>query len=84
MTFFISFLYIFSSSANTIIERQVENLSPKELLYVDDALSHEQLLKMKCDTCASQLQDVELKNFVSQMSATHQQNFGQFYQLLRG
>lgn len=77
-------MYKISLSANTNIERQVRVMSPKELLYVDDALSHEQLLKMKCDACASQLQDVELKNFVSQMAETHQQNFGQFYQLLRG
>lgn len=57
-------------------------MSPKELLYIQDVLSHEQHMKTKCTECAAQIQDPELKSFVQQYTAKHQQIFGQFYQLL--
>ncbi len=58
-------------------------MSHKELLYLEDALSNEQLMTMKCQNYAGQIQDQELKSFVQQLADQHQQNFGQFYQLLR-
>ena len=58
-------------------------MSQKELLYVEDALSHEQLMQEKCQSYANQIQDQELKSFVQQLATQHQRNFGQFYQLLR-
>ena len=57
-------------------------MSPKELLYVEDALGHEKQMKTCCCDFASQLQDGELKTFVEQLSAQHQQTFTQFYNLL--
>lgn len=57
-------------------------MSQKELLYVQDALSHEQLMQTKCQDYCNQIQDKELKQFVQQLASRHQQNFGQFYQLL--
>ncbi len=57
-------------------------MTEKELLYVDDALSHAQFLKQQCDESAAKLSDADLKNFVSQLSAEHQTVFGSFYGLL--
>lgn len=57
-------------------------MSPKELLYIEDALGHVQFLKTKYEETAQQLQDAELKNCVQQMAAKQQQLFQQFYQLV--
>ena len=57
-------------------------MSPKELLYIEDALGHEKQLKDICTNFASQLQDAELKNFVQDMCSKHQTNFDRFYGLL--
>jgi len=58
-------------------------MSPKELLYIEDALSHEEHMYKACESTASQLQDADLKNFVSQLASKHRQNFTQLYQLLK-
>ena len=47
------------------------SMSPKELLYIEDALGHEK-----------QLSDGELKSFVSELSGKHQASFNKFYGLL--
>ncbi len=57
-------------------------MSPKEVLYIDDALGHEQYLQTKCQQTANQLQDKELKTFIEQQMTKHRQLFGQFYQLV--
>ena len=57
-------------------------MSPKELLYVEDALGHEQFLKSQCQEAVQQLQDADLKNCAQQMLDKHQQIFNQFYQLV--
>lgn len=57
-------------------------MSSKELLYLEDALGHEQILTAQCQTAISNLVDPELKSFVRQMMTKHQELFGQFYQLV--
>lgn len=57
-------------------------MSPKELLYIEDALGHEQYLLNKCCQIAQQLQDKDLKMVVEQQETTHRQLFNQFYQLV--
>ncbi len=57
-------------------------MSPKELMYVEDALGHEQQMKTACSDFSSQLQDQELKSFVQNLSARHQQTFSKLYGLL--
>ena len=57
-------------------------MTPKELLYVEDALGHEQQMKKSCTDFSNQLQDPALKNFVSQLSARYQKTFDEFYRLL--
>lgn len=36
-------------------------MSPKELLYIQDALGHAQHMEKKCRECASQLSNEDLK-----------------------
>lgn len=57
-------------------------MSPKELLYIEDALGHEQFLKTQCQDTANNLQDGELKNYVSQLVIKHDELFKQFYNLV--
>lgn len=57
-------------------------MTSKELLYVTDALGHEQFFQTKCQEAANQLQDAELKACVQQMAQKHQQIFQNFYSLL--
>lgn len=57
-------------------------MSPKELSYIKDTLSHEKHMKTKCTECANQIQDAELKSYIQQLANTHQKIFDQFYQLL--
>ena len=57
-------------------------MSPKELTYIEDALSHENFLKTQCQEAITNLQDAELKSCVEQISQKHQQIFDNFYQLV--
>lgn len=57
-------------------------MSPKELLYLDDALSHEQAMQQRCGELANMVQDKELKTFVRQLASRHQKNFGDLFGLL--
>lgn len=57
-------------------------MSPKELLYVEDALGHEKQMKTACSDFANQIQDPELVTFIQELSAKHQECFGKFYSLL--
>ena len=57
-------------------------MRPKELLYIEDALGHEQFLKTQCQDTANNLQDGELKNYVSQLVMKHDELFKQFYNLV--
>ena len=57
-------------------------MSPKELLYVDDALGHEKFLKTQCQEAVQNLTDPDLKNYVQQLMTKHQELFNKFYQLV--
>lgn len=57
-------------------------MSEKELLYLEDALQHEQFLKAQCTEVASKLTDPELRNFVSGLAATHQELYKTLYNAL--
>lgn len=57
-------------------------MSPKELLYIEDALGHEKFLMDQCRQAAASLTDPELRNSVQQLVSGHQQLFNQFYQLV--
>ena len=57
-------------------------MSPKELLYIEDALGHEAQMKAACADFSAKLQDPDLKNLVSQISQKHNECFNRFYGLL--
>ena len=57
-------------------------MTTKELLYVDDALSHAQLLATKFERASDQLQDAALRGQVRQMADQHRRVFRQFYNLV--
>ena len=57
-------------------------MTPKELLYIEDALGHEKYFQTKCKETANQLQDGELKTCVEQLAKQHSQSFQSFYSLL--
>ena len=57
-------------------------MTTKELLYVDDALSHAQLLAAQFQNAADRLQDNALRAQVSQMAQRHRQVYQQFYNLV--
>ncbi|MCD7775818.1 MAG: hypothetical protein LUH54_00375 [Firmicutes bacterium] len=57
-------------------------MSPKELLYIEDALDHEKHLEKKCADASQQLTNTELKNFAEQLAAKHREIFGKIYQLV--
>ncbi len=57
-------------------------MSPKELLYIEDALGHENILKCQCQEATQNIQDTDLKQYVQQLVNKHQQLFNQFYGLV--
>ena len=57
-------------------------MTAKELLYVEDALSHEQYFQSKCKEVIDRMQDGELKMCVEQISQRHQRIFQSIYGLL--
>ena len=57
-------------------------MSPKELLYIEDALGHEKFLISQCRQAVKALSDPTLRDCVSRMQAAHQDLFNQLYQLV--
>ena len=57
-------------------------MTDKELMYIEDALGHEQYFQQKCKETSSQLSDPELKRCVDELSTRHAQIFRSFYGLL--
>ena len=57
-------------------------MTTKELLYVEDALGHEQYFQTQCCETAGQLQDGELKKFTQELEQEHKSLFQSFYNLL--
>ena len=57
-------------------------MTSKELLYVEDALGHEQF-KQKCTMDSSnQIQDQNLANYLKELNRTHTNLFNKFLNLL--
>lgn len=57
-------------------------MTEKELLYVEDALGHEQYFQTQCGQTAQQIQDKELKSFAQSMQQRHSEIYNNFYNLL--
>ena len=89
------FSFILFAAADTNTERlhtapydgrlvlfEVMNMSPKELLYIEDALGHTQFLMTQCRTAASQLTDPALRGEAQRLVGEHQKLFTSFYNLV--
>ena len=57
-------------------------MTSKELLYIEDALGHENFMKTCSKTTASQLQDVNLSTYIGQLEHKHNEIFNKFLNLL--
>ncbi len=57
-------------------------MTNKELLYVEDALGHEEYFQTRCNEISSQIQDGELREATQKMQSKHQQLFTSFINLL--
>ncbi len=57
-------------------------MTPKELLYIEDALGHTRFLMTQCSLAANQLTDPALKRRVQQLINGNQKLFTQFYDLV--
>ncbi len=57
-------------------------MTSKELLYVEDALGHEQYIQTQCREAASHIQDGELRAFAQELEQLHKTIFQNFYNLL--
>lgn len=50
-------------------------MTPKELMYMEDALGMEQQLETKCNDYASKVQDQNLQNTLRQLATQHQKHY---------
>ncbi len=57
-------------------------MTPKELLYIEDALGHTKFLMTQCNEAVSKLSDPALKQRVQQFVNGNQKLFDQFYNLV--
>ena len=57
-------------------------MTPKEVLYVEDALGHAQFLKTECQNAVDALQDANLKRQAQQWLQENQNIFRSFYSLV--
>ena len=57
-------------------------MTSKELLYVEDALGHENFMKSCSKKTSSQLTDTTLSSYMSELVEKHTQIFNKFLNLL--
>ena len=57
-------------------------MTGKELMYLEDALGHEQAFSQQFRSTAEQIRDPKLKACVQEMAQKHAQIFQSFYELL--
>lgn len=57
-------------------------MTNKELLYVEDALGHENFMKICSNKTSSQLADVTLSNYIKELETKHSELFNKFLNLL--
>lgn len=58
-------------------------MTDKELLYIEDALEHEQYFQTKFSEAATQIKDGELKKSVEEIKNKHQQIYQSLFTLLQ-
>ena len=58
-------------------------MTNKELLYIEDALGHEEFLKTNSCQASQNLQDPELSNYMKQLEKTLTEIYNRFFKLLQ-
>ena len=57
-------------------------MTSKELLYVEDALGHEQFMQKCSQDSSNQIQDPTLANYLRDLNQVHTNLFNKFFDLL--
>jgi len=57
-------------------------MSPKETLYIEDALAHMQFMKEKCDCAQKTVTDATLKSLLTRIGEKNQTMFNDIYNVL--
>jgi len=57
-------------------------MSPKELLYIEDALSQLKFMKEKCDAAKTEISDANLKKLIDKVGKKNQKMFDTIYALV--
>ena len=57
-------------------------MTSKELLYVEDALGHEQFMQKCSKDSSNQIQDPNLASYLKELNQVHLNLFNKFYGLL--
>lgn len=57
-------------------------MTSKELLYVEDALGHENFMKTCSKTTSTQLTDPTLSSYIGELEQKHTELFNKFFNLL--
>ena len=57
-------------------------MTNKELLYVEDALGHESIMKNCACKTSNQLKDTTLSSYMKELETIHTDLFNKFYSLL--
>ena len=57
-------------------------MTPKELLYIEDALGHIRFMTTQCNQAANQLTDPTLKQAVQKFANNNEELFTQFFNLV--
>lgn len=58
-------------------------MTNKELLYIEDALGHEEFLKTNACQTSQNLQDPELSNYMKQLETKHTEIYDKLFKLLQ-
>ena len=57
-------------------------MTNKELLYIEDALGHENFMKSCCSKTSSKLNDPALSSYLGELAQKHTELFNKFLNLL--
>ena len=57
-------------------------MTNKELLYVEDALSHEKFMETSSQKASSQIQDPVLSGYMEELQTKHNDLYNKFFNLL--
>ncbi len=82
MPIILQILYKTVTRGAVITKGMVISMSPKELIYIEDALNHEQFIKTQITESTNKLTDTELKSFVSSLTKCHNDIYKNIYQTL--